>query len=155
MKTPTTLTVTSLAQLDALVAEHVAGWKRGEAERGQKRHKAYYLYSPQYDDRRWRGSAYAVVWKDGTIGGDIPKFATSSDAVLPYLEKGSCYFKRNYFMGSTEKPDTWFCHFCRWDESDKSQKEGKAYADTLPLAACICLLRAHGVEVNLEIPHAH
>jgi hypothetical protein len=68
-----------------------------------------------------------------TLLSQLPKFATSADAVLPLLEKLCISF-------------TW--------KSPSAAMPGKLRtftveieAPTFPLAACVALLRAHGVEV--------
>lgn len=103
------------------------------------------VFTPKHSWCR-KSSTGDIVVLDGL--GALPDFIRSADTVLPWLENGSFYAKRNYFMASTEAPNTWFVHFCRWDEVEKKQCEGKAYATTFPRAAVIALLRAHGVEIE-------
>ena len=80
----------------------------------------------------------------------LPDFIVDISAVLPYLEKGSFYCKRNYFMASNETPDRYFVHFCRWCALEREQCESTAYAETFSKAAVVALLIAHGVQVTFK-----
>jgi hypothetical protein len=97
------------SQINAAVAEYVAGWTN--------------------DGTHWG-------WHKGPDikrACDLDDYATSADAVLPLLENGlsvSCVFGGFSFQ---------------WTVS-VSNRIGKA--DALARAACIALLRAHGVEVE-------
>lgn len=66
----------------------------------------------------------------------IPPYSTSADAVLPLLERYSEWnMDANYPEPGRER-------FVCWVENSSGT------ADTFPLAACIALLRAHGVKVE-------
>jgi hypothetical protein len=123
-------------ELDAAFAEKVCGWMRGEAGRGEKRVKAYYLYSPSYNEYRPLDAPYAVIWKDGTVGGDLKRFTTSADAVLPWASKEGIW--QCEFLGAS------LYRFIHWGKMGEHRGEG----DTFARAAVLALLRAHGVTVE-------
>lgn len=141
-----TLTNPTHNELSAAVAEHVAGWRRVPPPHGKKREWSHMLLSPSAKERGndYKGQ-YIVVWKDGDLGGDVPKWATSADAVLPLLEKQSVVIA-NWIL-----PDKGNCGW-RVDIYDSIpdaslNKEAGALDKAFPRAACIALLRANGVEV--------
>ena len=109
-------------ELDEAFAEHVAGWKV-EFDGDKK-----YL-SP--DGENWH------MWS-------IPYFTGSVDLVLPWLEKfgGAVYVNRYTGWGDTN----WAVRLYENDEDGSLM--GEAEEPTLPRAAMIALLRAHGVEIE-------
>lgn len=116
----TPILITSHAQLDALVAEHCAGW--------QARH---------------------IHIKDGVAWGvrppmslheRVPPFSRSADAVLPLLEEhGSLVADRTHLADDGEE---WAVSLRRCGS--------RAVAPTFPLAACLALLRAKGIDAQLS-----
>lgn len=121
-----TLTNPTNAQIDAAVAEHVAGWRLfGDTGRG-------YPPSKRNDGRNKRM---------------IPPFSTSAGCVLPLLEKVGMW-KAEQFLPFD---------ICRKGQAYRVSVANRhaadfcyADSDSFPLAACIALLRAHGVEVTLN-----
>lgn len=122
MKPSINLKTASLEQISAAVAEHVAGWTRV--------------------DPSW-------PWKDnkGTWCADceIPKFATSFDAVFPLLEKFGSWDMN--WHATTKIVWVWVYTAGKCERFD-------GHAGAAPLAACIALLRAHGVTVVDGGPNA-
>jgi hypothetical protein len=110
-------------ELNAVFAEKVAGWTR-----------------------------YAIpgvrdIWHNGMLSkdsfqfrmGEPPRFTTSFDAVLPYLEQ---------FDGHTNGPDISFQQG-QWEVVlNGCTTRDRAVHGWLPKAAVIALLRAHGVTVE-------
>lgn len=75
----------------------------------------------------------------------IPRFTTSADAVLPWLEK------REDVEIHRVQSDGWQVSIMEVKRTPASEETGviaEAWEDTLPKAATIALLRAHGVEVE-------
>lgn len=130
MSTKPTLVNPTNDQISAAVAEFVAGWKRTPEEAKS-------------------------VWCTGKRGpgrtmfrNKCSPFATSADAVLPLLEK--------YGAIASRLPLVWSITL-----AEKTPDDGQIYsvkvlarakATTFPLAACIALLRAHGVDVTFTNP---
>lgn len=136
MSTNITLTNPTHNELSAAVAEHVAGWRRVPPPHGKKREWSHMLLSPSAKEwgNDYKGQ-YIVVWKDGDLGGDVPKWATSADAVLPLLlNAGYVNINLNPFSKV-------------WTVIILNGKEFVGEGHTLPRAACVALLRANGVEV--------
>lgn len=112
----------SLAEVNAAVAEYIAGWKRVSTGG---------LYAPDLPP------AFNVYGIDMPV----PDYATDANAVLPLLAKFHCsdaqiYRGTDYYVGIDAEPREF---------SDKRQFE--ATARTFPLAACFALLRANKVTV--------
>lgn len=143
MKPILTLTNPTADELSAAVAEHVAGWRRVPPPCGKKREWSHVLLSP--GAREWGNDykgQYIVVWKGGDLGGDVPKWATSADAVLPLIEKWANSKKFNGPDIAMTPDGLWMVNLHDGDDIAAS-----ATAPTFPLSACIALLRAHNVEV--------
>jgi hypothetical protein len=108
--------------LNAAFAEKVAGWFRCERMGKQV------LYDPE--------GGHVLI-------GDthcMPKFTESMDAVLPWLEK---------FNGHTNGPEINF-QSGQWEVIlNGCTTRDRATCASLPRAAVIALLRAHGVEVEV------
>jgi len=106
-------------QLNAAFAEKVAGWKRLTVKDPSK--------DPEWETGGYGGHGYAFR---------VPRFTTSADAVLPYIKTHNEKEKwaTEIFVGAG-KVSVYF-------------KSANAEADTLPKAAVIALLRAHGVEIT-------
>ena len=105
-------------QINAAVAEYVAGWKK----------------IPE-------ATNIAFEVPETGARGTPPDFATSADALLPLLEKLIRFDV--YATGNASASQG--CRVYVWDHDDN---EHRGVAQALPLAACIALLRAHGVEVE-------
>jgi hypothetical protein len=103
------------AELSALVAEKVAGWKR----------------LPLNPPGTW---GYDIHWQDprgNTSNYDsFPPYATSADAVLPLLEKPQGRVEMAHNEG------LWWCHI-QLNPSIISEA-----APTFPRAACLAILAA-------------
>lgn len=113
------LTVRTRAELSALVATEVAGW------------------CPSL-----RGEEIEWITPDGkTITSTHPDFADSADAVLPLLDRAFWRCGRRVVRRDTIR------HCVEiWDESLRCySSEGKS----LPIAACLAVLRAKGIAVDL------
>lgn len=63
-------------ELSEVFAVEVAGWSFTTSK---ERTKRGYLHRPPTEI-----GASVTLWKDGGIGGEMPKFSTSADAVLPF-----------------------------------------------------------------------
>lgn len=107
-------------EIDAAVAEKVARWNR--------------LPRTAYSPESWQlGSDYR---------GYPPCYSRSTDAVLPLLERYSvtvervCYEEWDVSVTDSETED------------DGIDYNKRGTAKSLPLALCIALLRANGVEVE-------
>jgi hypothetical protein len=100
-------------QINAAVAEHVAGWR----------------HDP---DEGWRDQNGIP-----NTGVDYMDFTRSADAVLPLLEKNFAVWSYH-----NDRPPG---HFCA-DIDRENTRLIEAYG-AFPLAACIALLRAKGIEV--------
>lgn len=134
-------------ELNAVFAEKVAGWRREPVAKGNKKVQSHILLAPNTQEwgLGYRGE-YAVVWKDGKVGGSIPKFTTSADAVLPWLEKAKSSFPCSSSNGSASlDKGIWAVAVPApsWDD-DAFCGEDKSFAK----AAVLALLRAHGVEIE-------
>lgn len=144
MNTKITLTNPTADKLNAAVAEYVAGWRRVPPPHGKKREWSHMLLSPSAKEwgNDYKGQ-YIVVWKDGDLGGDVPKWATSADAVLPLLEKWAAAATYNGPCINMT-PD------CQWIVTLHNEDDivASAFDKSLPRAACIALLRANGVTVD-------
>lgn len=90
-------------------------------------HVAGYMKRNDWSGRLDKGDEQAVI---------SPPFSTSADAVLPLLEKHARW-ECNYVGDATWKDRAYCCEL-------NGRKE---MAPTIPLAACLTLLRANGVEV--------
>lgn len=95
------------------------------------------------------GRASLMPWfgKTGLWGGDIPKWTTSADAVLPWLSKLCQYgwlIEENNFGGKRMFGCTIATEPCGAGWTDYNPW---SFSDSAPKAAVIALLRAHGVEV--------
>jgi hypothetical protein len=113
-------------QISVAVAEYVAGYTRGPGVTGP------------FDGITKPTWIYPGACGPGNTADQLPEYATSADAVLPLLEKAGgfwCDFNGKQFEVQV----------------GTNLARGYGYpwgiAKTLPLAACIALLRAHGVEV--------
>jgi hypothetical protein len=85
-------------------------------------------------------------WKDGDPAHTgtycmPPRFATSCDAVMPLLEKQGAWRSERV---DTVGPDPYQVEI---DGNIHGLYHRSGWQPTLPVAACIALLRAHGVEV--------
>ncbi len=84
------------------------------------------------------GAGYSIV---------APPYATSADAVLPLLEK--------YHIAVASRVSKQWVVEIHEENGEPNSEEydminiGEATAPTFPLAACLALLRAHGVELLL------
>lgn len=116
------------AELSALVAVKVAGWKLGEQNPEQS----------------------AAYWKDGqwAYPSDLPDYATSADAVLPLLEKhtkdtgGHGEPEVFRFHSPADETDTWTCEIIYLHHDGQILILSVA-APTMPRCACLALLAAH------------
>ncbi len=133
MKTPDnnhgllkTLTNPTEDEINAAVAEYVAGWKC------------------EMINGAWSGDpdSSAPVWTSpsGQVSTAyfIPAFTRSADAVLPLLEK---------WPGEWTKTGRMWIELSTYNDED-GPGTVEATADTFPLAACIALLRANGITVE-------
>jgi hypothetical protein len=126
-------------RVNEAVAVHVAkDWREVPLIRGDKargivaRFQADQIHRPH-------AQVYTpvVVRFKGGYGGDLwPRYATSANDMLPLLEKHARW--EINFVGDTKWKDRAYC--CDFGGF-------KVMAPTLPLAACLALLRANGVEV--------
>lgn len=120
--TPSTLTLTTRAALSAAVAEYCAGWMRCE------RNGRMVFYDPE--------GGHVVPHE---LHNYIPPYAESADAVIPLLaawrDQDSQF--RQVHIGIHGKPS--FVEL-------RGSALGTFYASgkTLPVAACLALLRAAG-----------
>ncbi len=115
------------SEIDAAVAEKVAGWKR--------------LHAEHAFDGGVKCEIDAWAAPSGRIADAVPQFSRSADAVLPLLER----------------MDRWQCDYGRPEKKYRLyfiRREGEGTAATFPRAACLALLRAHGVEVDIGAPSA-
>lgn len=95
----------------------------------------------------WTAPCHGFTWKNehGRFQPDGPPFTTSADAVLPWLEK------REDVEIHRVQSDGWQVSIMEVKRTPESEETGviaEAWEDTLPKAATIALLRAHGVEVE-------
>jgi hypothetical protein len=129
----TTLTNPTPEQLSEAVAVHVAGW---ENRTGMCENEIITFWEPRI------GEYY------GTPQIDHPDYARSADAVLPLLEKRRSEGRR---IGMEMGFRLWriWIHEKGPDGLYPSLLERAPDGEyaSLPIAACIALLRAHGVEV--------
>jgi hypothetical protein len=132
--------ITSHEQLDALVAERVAGFSDIRHEEGE---------NVDIDTREiypWAG------WR-GTVNGErrfVPRFSRSADAVLPLLERTKAYEVRWCY----DYPKAAQCEvtvFRSLVAIKRYQDKVCVGAPDFPLAACLALLAAKGIQVKLEI----
>lgn len=107
-------------QLNNAVAIHVAGWTCFDSE------------APW----GWRNPAGELFHR-----ADVPRFTTSADAVLPFLEKHS-WMHYDHFDPRDGINNISICDF----ESGKHL--GAAQAKGFALTSVIALLRSHGAEVS-------
>ncbi|MCR6656616.1 MAG: hypothetical protein NVV63_12580 [Opitutus sp.] len=84
-------------------------------------------------------------WHDGTGAKyeEFPRYATSADAVLPLLEKFVAEGSRSVGWSANQSIAHIVTLYYGMAECARGQ------AQTFPLAACIALLRAHGIKVLL------
>lgn len=120
------LTNPTLDQIDAAVAEHVAGWKLE-------------MFMTNPPKPTGAGIPPGGIAKDIA---PIPRFTRSADAVLPLLEKWE-YVDVNRDKDFERGP---------WGVAISSKRDVAQLfigsGSTMAIAACIALLRAHGVEVE-------
>lgn len=113
----------TLGELDAAFAEKVAGWVEFKAPMFNGAPSMPYTHFDQSGRPR--------------VGAD--PFTRSMDAVVPWLEKWNESWEISFYNGT-------------WNIAVESPKGPMLYGwvkDTsLPLACCIALLRANGVEVE-------
>lgn len=113
--------------LNAVFAEKVAGMKRTQN-------------CPCGEDcGSWKSA-------DGTID-FLPDFTRSADAVLPWLEKQH-HWRSWHASRSDSGGVTVLYSFLATNDINELVKSAQGYATTLPHAAVIALLRAHGVQVE-------
>jgi len=141
-------------QINAAVAEHVAGWRPTEQQIDAW---VTWAHVSGCDTSREAAIATAKLC-------DRPAFTRSADAVLPLLEKmkgdGFWVNIKDHTNGIQCGKRDWlviisnFDDCCDPDEGDDGfLKKGQpmiyreGVAPTFPLAACIALLRAKGIEV--------
>lgn len=134
------------AAVDEAVAMHVAKWepkwllmKRGFYYRpGAQGYTAIIAEAGRFDHADAERDVSSSHGEVSMIAETPPPFATSADAVLPLLPKtkgGDFWTVDAGYLGARA---------CIRN-SNGIKSEGAA--PTLPLAACLALLRAHGVEV--------
>jgi len=166
-----TLTNPTDDELNAAVAEYVAGWKdpitlfAWHDRKARQRPLRYYKERPKVNGFTPLGDYSAFVTESGdkvycgtpfAVHPLDKSFATSADAVLPLL---AAHTKRTNELRGGEG-DTWKIHAPAGDDDDWSvcpiwmHHDGwveeigmMGEAPTFPRAACIALLRANGVEV--------
>lgn len=107
------------AQLSETFAVEVAGWQLSDGDH------------PLYGPFKYR------VPDDG-VGYELPKFATSADAVLPFLEKRDTLL--DFAVNKIEPRWAWVISVYHAE----GQADGEA--DTFPRAACLALIRAARAE---------
>ena len=126
-----TLTDPTDEQLNAAFAEKVAGWTCKTFPNGVCPSLKH--WSDEF------GNTVSINW---------PKYhwATSADAVLPWLEK--CYHVDvSWLINRAEHGDQW-CVKIRQKDGIVHRGDSNSFA----IAATIALLRAHGVTVNFTKP---
>ena len=131
-------------QLDAAFAEKVAGWGRIVTFELSAIDTNGLIFG-----RRSIPAPLGAFEKDGVILEHPPRFTRSFDAVLPWLGKYNLVARFTRDCGRLSE------HLSRPEENGKyfiniirGGKEHEAIDKTLPRAACIALLRAHGHEVT-------
>src|SRR6478736_1710708 len=128
--------------LNAAFAEKVAGWRRDGPQRGEKKTVVCRLCDTEYDALRPQRGQIMVVWANGGIGGTFPAWATSFDAVLPWIEK-----QPYPAIGRIANGD-WKVKLYLNVDSGGDEREVIGISALLPRACVIALLRAHGVEIE-------
>lgn len=116
-------------QLNSAFAEHVAGWFPIEPKHSKG--------SLMMVDEWWDANGYPV---------GAPRFASSADAVLPWLEKSERYVSVRHWRGHWEEQPGWMVIL--YEDDEGGRELARAVDTSLPRAAVIALLRAHGVEVE-------
>jgi hypothetical protein len=125
-------TIVRLRRIDALVAEHVMGWH-------------FDGHNWSFPDGEWQ--ACECSEPNGPSG-----FTTSWDAAGQVVERmRERGFNWKIVSGIDFRPlrSVWRVETDNWDiGSTPSDRNGGAFADTLPLAVCLAALRACGVQVD-------
>ena len=134
-----TLTNPTDDELNAAFAEKVAGWTHvhvGEMESADIESRSVFCYD-------------GLIGETGGKMMPVPQFTHSADAVLPWLEKCAWFQHTGVFSGANGRSidNCREGHTIELSLTLDSMNRG-AHAETLPRAAVIALLRAHGVVVE-------
>jgi hypothetical protein len=139
-------------ELNAAFAEKVAGWRCYKEQRGEYALAVCYEANERDPWEHWdkkkeaqsktkyTSISCADAVKIGFFGRGLPRFTTSADAVLPWLDnpKSIAWWEARLRLNGKHQV------ICHQSEIDAYPAE----ADTFPRAAVIALLRAHGVEIT-------
>ncbi len=128
-------TDSELDAIDAMVAEHLFGWKfyQNYSHSGIRQVQSVAPNKkPDYDDMQpVDGSALAGSWKIGRV----PEYTRSGDAMLAVVEK----MRATWSVGIVGRGDGWHCSLMLGDGAYES-----GAAPTIPLAVALAALAAVG-----------
>lgn len=159
--------ITSLRELDALIAEHFFGWKKKELFL-QEINMAYFENPQNQKMYKCSGKRMFLVphGKDGDcqsyeiigdldIGGDLPKYTTEMSLAWKITESDGWNdedgYSRIYFKIIQHAEDWEAVIIKRVDDMEKIKKPWRVYHKDAKIAICLAALKAKGIEVELEI----